>query len=402
MELDGALSPFLVVFGDLAKPSGTHVHMCDFIGQHVVLAERQNRIGGFPSELSHLSEHVDRQALQTAIHSSKAKRRIVVASGLEQRGRLDIFSELTTHVFGQLDRDLTMPGFVPALAGHVKLQLEWHLIGVEVECGAACPFKCLNLTYEDAVHAPTSPLAYVKGVSINSGNGRSVSGVLEALLSRLTDESSVTSELGGIKILTHCSSLPQRGTLQADCRTPIRHWSIAAIRRFGICSMPTGKCLGWIITGTLSVRPVPSGLTGPHLQSDDRLMDLLSPYPPGNLEVMTMANTPADSSLASGDRADASAEPERVFSSSIIISGIRCVLTYLIFPFVAPLVGLAPGVGAGFGLVIGVFAIAANLFSIRRFWRADHRLKVPVTVLHVAVILLLVFLAVRDILELTS
>ncbi len=116
---------------------------------------------------------------------------------------------------------------------------------------------------------------------------------------------------------------------------------------------------------------------------------------------MTMANTPADSSITA-DRVNAQAEPERVFSSSIVISGIRCVLTYLIFPFVAPLVGLAPGIGAGFGLVIGLFAIGANVFSIRRFWRADHRLKMPVTALHVAVIVLLVFLAVRDILELTS
>lgn len=117
---------------------------------------------------------------------------------------------------------------------------------------------------------------------------------------------------------------------------------------------------------------------------------------------MTTANSSAESSPAADQRTETPSEPERVFSGSIVISGIRCVLTYLIFPFVAPLIGLAPGVGAGLGLVIGVFAIAANAFSIRRFWRADHRLKVPVTALHLAVIALLVFLAVRDVLELTS
>lgn len=117
---------------------------------------------------------------------------------------------------------------------------------------------------------------------------------------------------------------------------------------------------------------------------------------------MTTANTPSGSSVAVGDRPSDQSEPERVFSGSIVISGVRCVLTYLVFPFVAPLVGLAPGIGAGFGLAIGLFAIAANALSIRRFWRADHRLKKPVTALHLAVIALLVFLAVRDIAELLS
>lgn len=92
--------------------------------------------------------------------------------------------------------------------------------------------------------------------------------------------------------------------------------------------------------------------------------------------------------------------PERLFSKSIVVSGIRCLLAYIVLPFVTPFIGLAPGVGAGFGLVIGLVAIAANLFSIRRFWRADHRWKVPVTVLHVAVIGLLVVLVVNDIREL--
>lgn len=96
------------------------------------------------------------------------------------------------------------------------------------------------------------------------------------------------------------------------------------------------------------------------------------------------------------------AQAERLFSKSIVVSGIRCVLAYLILPFATPFIGLAPGVGAGFGLIIGVVAVVANLFSIRRFWRADHRWKVPVTVLHVCVIALLLFLAVRDIAELVG
>ena len=88
--------------------------------------------------------------------------------------------------------------------------------------------------------------------------------------------------------------------------------------------------------------------------------------------------------------------PERAFSVSILISAIRCTLTYVVLPFALPLLGLAPGVGPVLGITIGVVAIAANVFSIRRFWRARHPWRVPITVLHVAVIGLLLVLIVLD------
>lgn len=102
------------------------------------------------------------------------------------------------------------------------------------------------------------------------------------------------------------------------------------------------------------------------------------------------------------DTADTNDAAQKGFSRSILISGIRCTLTYVILPFVAPLVGLAPGVGPVLGLLIGIPAIAANVFSIRRFWRADHPWKKPVTVLHVGVIILLVILIVLDVQQLLS
>ena len=93
---------------------------------------------------------------------------------------------------------------------------------------------------------------------------------------------------------------------------------------------------------------------------------------------------------------------QRGFSRSVVISGIRCTLTYVILPFVAPFIGLAPNVGPVIGLTVGTVAIAANLFSIRRFWRADHRWKVQATVLHCAVLVLLAILMVLDIRELVG
>ncbi|MEM9565024.1 MAG: hypothetical protein AAGA93_20540 [Actinomycetota bacterium] len=91
---------------------------------------------------------------------------------------------------------------------------------------------------------------------------------------------------------------------------------------------------------------------------------------------------------------------QRGFSRSVVISGIRCTLTYVILPLVAPFIGLAPNVGPAIGLSVGTVAIAANVYSIRRFWRADHRWKVHATVLHCAVLVLLAVLMVLDLREL--
>jgi len=88
--------------------------------------------------------------------------------------------------------------------------------------------------------------------------------------------------------------------------------------------------------------------------------------------------------------------PERTFSVSIVVSAIRCTLTYVIFPWVLPLLGVAGGVGPGIGLVIGTIAIAANIISIRRFWAVDHRWKVPITILNGGIIVLLTILVVVD------
>lgn len=93
---------------------------------------------------------------------------------------------------------------------------------------------------------------------------------------------------------------------------------------------------------------------------------------------------------------------QRAFSMSMIVSGIRCILAYIVLPFVTPFIGLAPGVGPGLGLVVGAVAIGANVFSLRRFWRVDHRWKRWVTALHLGVIAFLLVLMTLDIAALSG
>ena len=104
---------------------------------------------------------------------------------------------------------------------------------------------------------------------------------------------------------------------------------------------------------------------------------------------------PATATLAADPSASA-------FSTSILVSGVRCLLTYVVFPWALPLFGLAGGVGPTLGITIGTVAIGFNVASIRRFWLDDHRWKVPITVINVCVIILLSILIGLDIAELAG
>ena len=96
------------------------------------------------------------------------------------------------------------------------------------------------------------------------------------------------------------------------------------------------------------------------------------------------------------------ADAQRMLSTSIFVSAVRCLLTYLVLPFVAPAVGFASGVGPAVGIVIGVAAIAANVVTVRRFWRADHRWRWRYTWFATAIVVLLLVLLVGDVVALVS
>ena len=90
----------------------------------------------------------------------------------------------------------------------------------------------------------------------------------------------------------------------------------------------------------------------------------------------------------------------RTFSTSMLISGIRCSLTYVIFPWLLPAFGIAGGIGPTFGLVIGGVAIAFNALSMRRFWNTQHRFRWLVLPINAGVIILLLILVGIEIAEL--
>jgi hypothetical protein len=95
-------------------------------------------------------------------------------------------------------------------------------------------------------------------------------------------------------------------------------------------------------------------------------------------------------------------EARSAFQKSLFISTCRCLLMYIVFPFVLPAVGIARGVGPYIGLTIGVLAMVSIVYSIRRFWRADHSKRWHYTVFGVTIICFLIYLAIKDLSTIVS
>lgn len=90
------------------------------------------------------------------------------------------------------------------------------------------------------------------------------------------------------------------------------------------------------------------------------------------------------------------------FQRSMLISAVRCTLTYVVFPFVVPAVGFATGVGPVLGIMIGLIAMTCDVFTIRRFFAVDHKWRWHFSAVALSVIGLLSVLLVQDIIHLVS
>jgi hypothetical protein len=91
---------------------------------------------------------------------------------------------------------------------------------------------------------------------------------------------------------------------------------------------------------------------------------------------------------------------EKVFGRSVLLSALRCTLTYVILPLLKPVIDLSGGVGPVLGLIVGAVSAVAIIASMRRFWRAGHRFRWYYTVIGGAILVLLAVSGVKDILSL--
>jgi hypothetical protein len=131
------------------------------------------------------------------------------------------------------------------------------------------------------------------------------------------------------------------------------------------------------------------------------------PIPP-TLAADAVVRTPADRLMRRILRLPVDAPPgtaegaRQAFQTSLLVATVRCLLMYIVFPFVLPAVGLASDVGPAIGLAISAAAIVCIVLSMRRFWRADHPLRWWYGALGGAVLGLLLVLVVVDVTTLVS
>ena len=65
----------------------------------------------------------------------------------------------------------------------------------------------------------------------------------------------------------------------------------------------------------------------------------------------------------------------RNFRLALIVTGIRCIISYLVIPIAVPIISFASVVAAPVGILLCAVAVVNGIASVRRFWITDHRSK---------------------------
>jgi hypothetical protein len=98
------------------------------------------------------------------------------------------------------------------------------------------------------------------------------------------------------------------------------------------------------------------------------------------------------------------ASPRAMFElkGSLVLSAIRCVLTYAVIPLVVPLIGWAGVLATPLSLLLSSAAIVLAVTSLRRVWMADYRYRWPYTGFILLALSLLTMVVVLDLRTLLS
>lgn len=93
------------------------------------------------------------------------------------------------------------------------------------------------------------------------------------------------------------------------------------------------------------------------------------------------------------------AEPRALMSmrGSLLLSAIRCLLTYVALPLLVPLVGSLAGLATPLSLLLSAGAVALAVNNLRRVWIADWSGRWGYTVFSLVVLGVLVGLMVYDV-----
>jgi hypothetical protein len=88
---------------------------------------------------------------------------------------------------------------------------------------------------------------------------------------------------------------------------------------------------------------------------------------------------------------------EGVFGKSIMVSGLRCTLTYIVLPLLAPIFNLSGASLPVIGLLLGAVSMVAIVISMRRFFAADHKYRWGYAAIGGAIFVMLIIAGIADI-----
>jgi hypothetical protein len=88
---------------------------------------------------------------------------------------------------------------------------------------------------------------------------------------------------------------------------------------------------------------------------------------------------------------------ENVFGKSIAISGLRCTLTYIVLPLLAPIFNLTGASLPVIGLLLGAVSMVAITISMRRFFAADHKYRWGYAAIGGTIFVMLIVAGIADI-----
>lgn len=65
-------------------------------------------------------------------------------------------------------------------------------------------------------------------------------------------------------------------------------------------------------------------------------------------------------------------DAHKAFRTSVVVSGIRCLVSYVLIPILIPVLNIAGVLAAPIGIALCAVAVVNGVISVRRFWVSDH------------------------------
>jgi hypothetical protein len=87
---------------------------------------------------------------------------------------------------------------------------------------------------------------------------------------------------------------------------------------------------------------------------------------------------------------------------SLVVSAVRCIITYVLIPVLVPILSIAQVLAAPVGIALCALAVVTGITSLRRFWALNHRSRWMYTAFVAVVFVTLAFALYSDVSRLAT